>query len=1089
MNLREYKCTKIPSVKTLKASESEEINFEDLINMIAEGNTAVDKARECLINGDSDGYKGYKSTLPVFLPYRLSDRSESGAFTNHNRVWDDVFLMMFDVDHLGSDACDELKPALIEVEGVAAVFKTPSGEGLRIITFVQKLDCTYTEFYTKAANYFDDYFGIPCDLACGNTGRKSFISSDPDLEVNYDCGLFNHTINAAQIILKNRKANSNNKSKNKGEEGQIPLIYLTRAGQFRNARTAEEATEFVEFVLKDLNFQNKDGSGRHQTLFYHLVLTGLRLGMPPLELEKGVRTGFSNIIGAEIKSWLRSKNLRQMIQDCHDRYCSDIVSIHESSLDFEPEFNKTLHVEQFLSEKKEELTKVFEGAKKLLLKAPTGSGKSTFIYQHCLELFEKNSIDNTCLDCSGGGHILITQPNVLPTERAYYELTNDPNIPQWVKDQIVLVTGDSKIEKSKANLSSPCVFLAVIDQLDTIIETMTKYAPPHLRSLPPAELLPKLFSLVVIDEMHKIESDSTFRDSMVSVTKLFLPQVKLAMVTATPTFGLLKMCKDGNYTTCLVKAKRLQKVNLFKQDVFTYNIILEKILEECQKKGKKVLARIGLKADIRHLKKDLEKKGVSVLVVTADSKNSRAVKQFIKTGETKATVILCTKVFEDGISIKIPGEFSIIYNTNQMEIADERAIKQLTARCRNSNEIDAYLFLSKANLPIRSLRKDKKDVVRNVQEFITMINSRLSTTLEYSNEHTFEVKTICKLYETGFTGKDEINVPKILNSISHLALCFDHLNGLFESNLRNIFGSMITKIGEEISDEEAAEFKEYKVERATVTKNEFLDVVKILTCEKVFALCYRINKHRMKLKGSLLLGEQVGKMKEADAVLKLSELGYGEELFENVYTKKILNHYDKIFRNLKGHIDKLKIIFELVLSRKVGDFQERLTYVLHMNKRLHFNNRFKPEDFKYDLSIYRDIEDYVNDNNGVFRINEFYKSAKEKQNFKIAEINHVQDIQRCFSRLFNFDMVRRRITINGKTERVTEYINCIPKNPIDLLTFYGLTKDMVTELLDYEENDECYEKLERECRSVQNDDLTLIDADALALVKQKLDFD
>src|SRR5690606_21137895 len=83
MNLREYKCTKIPSVKTLKASESEEINFEGLISMIAEGNTAVDKARECLINGDSDGYKGYKSTLPVFLPYRLSDRSEGGAFTNH----------------------------------------------------------------------------------------------------------------------------------------------------------------------------------------------------------------------------------------------------------------------------------------------------------------------------------------------------------------------------------------------------------------------------------------------------------------------------------------------------------------------------------------------------------------------------------------------------------------------------------------------------------------------------------------------------------------------------------------------------------------------------------------------------------------------------------------------------------------------------------------------------------------------------------------------------------------------------------------------------------------------------------------------
>lgn len=1091
-NLSEYKFTIISDVSTKEASKSSNISLKKVIELIKTPNEVITEARRW-VDTDPERYKNLKRRLPVLLPYELADKSDEGTFSNLNRIWTQSFLMYFDVDHISKEDCDVLKDELSLVEGVAFIFETTSGQGLRIATLVEGItESNYDDFYCKAMKYLNTYFGIVCDRACGNPGRKSFISYDPEPYVNYDCGFFNNTINASNIsldsIVSAKKKTSNNKNKNKGKvEGKIKLEYLHKAQQFKNVDNVLDATSFVLFVLKDIDFKMADGSGRHETLFYHVILTGLRLGIPPQILEKGIWEGISSY-GMEAKRWLMGKHLKTMINNCYDNYCDDIVSINESSNGFKFEYTHTLEADTYLEERKEELTKILDDSDKILLKAPTGAGKSTFISNYCIERLKQAFEESTDCDSEGGGHVIIFQPNVFPTKRAYHELKGDTRIPQWIRDRIILVTGDNPIREAEISFHQPCLILAVIDQFDNVVKTLAERSPFEHKAKTDAELLTNLFNYVVIDEMHKIESDSSFRENMVNTTRLFAPGIKLTTITATPTFGCLKLCKEANYTTCEVNTKVSKNVKIQRVMDFTFNTMLTTMLDNLNQ-GYKVFARIGIKQDIKNLKKALEAKGKKVLAITADNKHNREVKKFIETGLTGADVILSTKILEDGFSIMVPGKFCIVYNTNSAEIPDERAIKQFTARCRLATELDVYLFLNPVVAHIKTVREEKKQSVNDIQDYIASISPIIRKDFGLQTTDVIDIKTICKIFENGVSKKDKINLPKILNTFSSASLCFDHYAGLFERNLRELFGTEITQIGEPLDDAQKEEFKEYKITRGEEMRDDLLEAAIKLSDSQIFSLCYRVNKARMKIKGIKLGDERFSRMKIADALFELGELGLGEDFCDNANVKRLLSTYAAIFNNTNSHAEKIKIIHHLISKRKLADFKERLTYVLHMEKKLAFNNAYKREDFKYDLSIYRAIEKHVLENNNVLRIDDYYEANKDLQNFKLVKINQTQDIKKFFSRLFDSDVIRRKIkTEDGKTRRKIEYVNCVLKDPKDLLKEYALSQDLIDELLDYEIDEKRYAQIENECETLVCLDFSKADENEVSDVKRRFDF-
>ena len=134
-NLSEYKFTLISDVSTKEASKSSNISLKNVIELRKTPNETIIEARRH-VDTDPEKYKNLKRRLPVLLPYELADKSDNGTFSNLNRIWTQSFLMYFDVDHISKDDCDALKGELSLVEGVAFIFETTSGQGLRIATLV-----------------------------------------------------------------------------------------------------------------------------------------------------------------------------------------------------------------------------------------------------------------------------------------------------------------------------------------------------------------------------------------------------------------------------------------------------------------------------------------------------------------------------------------------------------------------------------------------------------------------------------------------------------------------------------------------------------------------------------------------------------------------------------------------------------------------------------------------------------------------------------------------------------------------------------------------------------------------------------------
>ena len=99
----------------------------------------------------------------------------------------------------------------------------------------------------------------------------------------------------------------------------------------------------------------------------------------------------------------------------------------ESSNGFKFEYTHTLEADTYLEERKEELTKILDDSDKILLKAPTGAGKSTFISNYCIERLKQAFEESADCDSEGGGHVIIFQPNSPPTSSTYYPTKSLPS--------------------------------------------------------------------------------------------------------------------------------------------------------------------------------------------------------------------------------------------------------------------------------------------------------------------------------------------------------------------------------------------------------------------------------------------------------------------------------------------------------------------------------------------------------------------------------------------------------------------------------------------------------------------------------------
>lgn len=154
---------------------------------------AVNKARQCLMNGDKEGYDRVKNQLPAVTfcgTFECGHRADECTFYNE--------LMVIDVDKLDELEMETVESVLREDELIAAYWKSPSGKGFKGLvhldyaselsgrSIMERHKISFSQLFTfLLANY-----GIELDRSGSDVCRLCYMSADEHLVIKNEAKPF-----------------------------------------------------------------------------------------------------------------------------------------------------------------------------------------------------------------------------------------------------------------------------------------------------------------------------------------------------------------------------------------------------------------------------------------------------------------------------------------------------------------------------------------------------------------------------------------------------------------------------------------------------------------------------------------------------------------------------------------------------------------------------------------------------------------------------------------------------------------------------------------------------------------------------------
>ncbi len=94
-------------------------------------------------------------------------------------------LMCIDIDNKTEQELSALRTALINEPWVMAVFRSPSGDGIKVIVKTDNYDTSvYKNCYRQLEDLFQKRYGIKPDNNCEPLSQGCFASYDPDIYIN-----------------------------------------------------------------------------------------------------------------------------------------------------------------------------------------------------------------------------------------------------------------------------------------------------------------------------------------------------------------------------------------------------------------------------------------------------------------------------------------------------------------------------------------------------------------------------------------------------------------------------------------------------------------------------------------------------------------------------------------------------------------------------------------------------------------------------------------------------------------------------------------------------------------------------------------
>lgn len=99
-------------------------------------------------------------------------------------------LICIDIDHIGTNQVEGLKQDFIHDEvmkenfELELAFRSPSGDGLKLITQINLQEADHATWFLALQNYIRLNYGVDIDPACKNVSRACFLPFDRHCYVN-----------------------------------------------------------------------------------------------------------------------------------------------------------------------------------------------------------------------------------------------------------------------------------------------------------------------------------------------------------------------------------------------------------------------------------------------------------------------------------------------------------------------------------------------------------------------------------------------------------------------------------------------------------------------------------------------------------------------------------------------------------------------------------------------------------------------------------------------------------------------------------------------------------------------------------------
>jgi hypothetical protein len=358
------------------------------------------------------------------------------------------------------------------------------------------------------------------------------------------------------------------------------------------------------------------------------------------------------------------------------------------------------------------LTNLLDSASRLVLRAPTGCGKTYTVLRHIAPDHHKKT----------GGVTVLAVPTVAMAEQIKNEYSD--------LKPIVITGNESDLHRLYADAPlDTCVIVSVYDSAARLLDVISEPT-----------------TLLVVDEMHKLVSDYDYRTSaMRTMLRLIKQAPRTLCLSATPELLFHEAPLSFTYCDVDVQQKRPLRFHQRPYDKREEAVIDTILTTLNEHPATTILLNVNSKKLLKRTKILLLKSGLTendVDIVTRDTMDT-SPEYRMATEQSRFTrrVILTTSVLDCGVNILNTGRVQII----MLDEKNEDTIIQVANRFRKADTIDVMLFSSTKQVSRKQTTNNQAPLFNEQHHFLQTLFSAEMVAEAFNAAHGRNTSADCGL--------------------------------------------------------------------------------------------------------------------------------------------------------------------------------------------------------------------------------------------------------------------------------------------------------------------------------------------------------